>query len=87
MKSALYSCPILIKLDYLTRCSKNPQTSDFIQIRPVGANSMRTDGQMYYNGDAGSCFLQLCGRARQNDGILYSLTNRSSAIRRQNNKA
>jgi hypothetical protein len=45
MKSARYSCEILINFNYLDRFSKNPQIPNFIKIRPVGAELLHTDGR------------------------------------------
>ena len=36
--------PILITLNYLDKFSKNPQISNIIKIRPVGAELFLTDG-------------------------------------------
>jgi len=37
MQSTLYSFPILTKLKYSLRFSKNPRTSNFMKICPVGS--------------------------------------------------
>ena len=45
MQSILYSFPILTKLKYSLRFSKNPRTSNFMKIRPVGAELFHMDGR------------------------------------------
>ena len=42
---ALHSCPILMKLDFYRQISKNPQISNFMKIRAVGAELFHADGQ------------------------------------------
>jgi hypothetical protein len=45
MESIRFSCHILIKLNFLDRFSKNPLISNFMKIRPVGAELFHADGQ------------------------------------------
>ena len=45
MQSSRYSCPILMKLEFLVRFSKNIQISNFMKIRLVGAELFHADGQ------------------------------------------
>ena len=45
MLSTHYSCPILIKLDFINRFPKNTQISYVMEIRSVGAEMFRADGQ------------------------------------------
>jgi hypothetical protein len=45
MQSFHYSCQILIKLEYSRRFTKNTQISNFIKIRPVGAELFHADGR------------------------------------------
>jgi len=59
MYSAGYSCPILMKLEFLDRFSKNTQLSNFMEIRPPGPSCMRTDRP----DEANSRFSQFCERA------------------------
>jgi hypothetical protein len=40
-----YSCHILIKQTLLDKFSKNPQTSNFMKIRPVGAELFHANGR------------------------------------------
>ena len=39
------SCDILIKLEFLGRLSKNTQISNFMKIRPVGAEFFHAGGR------------------------------------------
>jgi len=63
----LKSCRILMKLEFLDIFSKNPQTSNFMKIRPVGAElfhaDRQTDGQTGRHDEANSRFSQFCERA------------------------
>jgi len=44
MLSDRYACQILMKLEFFDRFSKDTQISDFMKIRPVGAELfLRTD--------------------------------------------
>ena len=46
MKSTLYSRPILMKLEFSRYIfENNPQISNFMKIRPVGAELFYADGQ------------------------------------------
>jgi hypothetical protein len=45
MKSTGYSCPILVKLQFLDKRFKNTQKSNLMKIRPVRAELFRADGQ------------------------------------------
>jgi hypothetical protein len=45
MWSTRYSCPVLMKLYFLDKFSKNNQISNFIKIRPLGTELFRADGQ------------------------------------------
>jgi hypothetical protein len=62
MQSSLRSFPILRKLNYSLRFSKNPRISNFMKILPVGAELFhmdgRTDTQTY--DEANSRFSQFC---------------------------
>jgi hypothetical protein len=40
MKSARYSCQISIGYEFTRQFSKNPQMSNFMKIRPVGAETV-----------------------------------------------
>ena len=43
MYSKSYSCQILVKLEFLDRFTKNPSNTNFMIIRPVGAELLQTD--------------------------------------------
>jgi hypothetical protein len=57
--NTLYSCLILMALGFLDSFSKNTQMPNRMKIRPVGVESMRTDG----HDEANSRFSQFCERA------------------------
>jgi len=69
MYSTRYSCPIVMELEFffLDRFSKNPQISNFMKIRLVGAEMFHMDGQMDGRTDghdgANNRFSQFCERA------------------------
>jgi len=43
-QSTLYFCPILIKLEFFQRIFQNIQISNFMKIRPVGAELFHANG-------------------------------------------
>jgi hypothetical protein len=51
MCSTVHSRQILIKLEFLDKPSKNNQISNFMKIRPVGAELLHADGQTYIQTD------------------------------------
>jgi len=56
MGSTLYSCQILMKLEF----SKNSQISNFMEIRPVGAELFHADRQTDRNDEANIRSSQFC---------------------------
>jgi len=55
-------CPILMKLEFLERFSKNSQISNFMKIRPVGEEFFHTDGRTDRHDDANSRSPEFCER-------------------------
>jgi hypothetical protein len=45
MSSICYSCQILMKIEFCQRLSKNNRISNFMKIRPVGAELLHADGR------------------------------------------
>jgi hypothetical protein len=62
MESARYSCQILMILEFSRRVLKNLHLSNFMKIRPAGAE-FHADGQTDRRDEANSCFRQFCERA------------------------
>ena len=62
MYSTRYSCPIVMELEFffLDRFSKNPQISNFMKIRLVGAELFHADGQRERHDETNSHFSQFC---------------------------
>jgi hypothetical protein len=44
-KSILYSCPILMQLEFSRQIFENPRISNLMKIGPVGAELFRADGR------------------------------------------
>jgi hypothetical protein len=44
MWGTLHTCPILMKLEFSQQLFENTQISNFIEIRPVGAELFHADG-------------------------------------------
>jgi hypothetical protein len=63
MHSARYSCRILIKINFLDRFWKSTEMSNFMRIRPLGAELFHADGQTDKSEKAKSRFSQYCARA------------------------
>ena len=59
MRSKRYSCQILIELQFSRQVFEKFSYTNFMKIRPVGAE-FRADGQ---NDEANSRFSQFCERA------------------------
>jgi len=49
-----------MKLNFQDSFSKNTQISNFMKIRPVGAELFHADRWTDRHGEANSCFLKLC---------------------------
>jgi hypothetical protein len=81
-KSTCNSCQILMKLEFLDRFSRSIQESNFMKIRPVGAELFhadeRTDGRTDRHDEVNSCFSQFCERAF--DWVCGSLKLRKTEI-------
>jgi len=60
MYSTFYSCQILMELNFLNRFSENPQISNFMKIRTLGAELFHADGRTDRHDEANSRFSQLC---------------------------
>jgi hypothetical protein len=50
-------------LNFLNEISKNPQMSNFMKIRPLGAELFHPDGQTNIYDEANNRFSQFCERA------------------------
>ena len=46
-ESTRFSCRILMKLEYLHRCSKNTHIPNFIKIRPVEGDLFHAEGETH----------------------------------------
>jgi len=51
-----------MKLEFVDKFSKNIQISNFMKIRPVGADSFYADGRTDRHNERDSRFSQLCER-------------------------
>jgi hypothetical protein len=58
-----YCCRILNKLEFSRQFSINPQISNFMKIRPVGAELFHAHGRTDRHDDDNSRFSQFCERA------------------------
>ena len=59
-QSTHYPCQILMKLNFLNRFTKSAQTSNLIQIHPVGGDFFYSGGQANRQDEANSRFSQFC---------------------------
>jgi len=55
-----------MNIKFLDRFSKNTQMSNFMKIRPVGAELFRTDRQTFRHDEVHCHFSQFCERAWHN---------------------
>jgi len=63
-QSTRYSCQIFNEtLIFVNRFSKKTQISNFMEVRPVGAELLHADGRTDRNDQTNSCFSQFCQRA------------------------
>ena len=62
-----YSCQILIELEFFSQIFGNPQISNFMKIRPVGAALFHGGGRTERHGEANSHFSQIFQRVREQD--------------------
>jgi len=56
MQSTIYFSRILIKIELFGQILKNPQISNFMKIRPVGAELLHADGRTDRHDEANSRF-------------------------------
>ena len=71
MLSVLYSCRILMKLEFCRQEFRQILTTNFMKIRQVGAEfSVRTDGQTDMD-EADSRFSQFCVRMCLKSVLLF----------------
>ena len=63
-----YSCQILIKLEFSPQIFGNPHISNFMKIRPVGAE-FHEGGRTERHAEAKSRFLQICQRVKEQDAF------------------
>jgi hypothetical protein len=47
MYSTRYSCPLIIKLEFLLQILEDPHILSFIKIRPVGADLFHAEGRTH----------------------------------------
>jgi hypothetical protein len=64
-----YSCQILIKLEFSPHIFGNSQISNFMKIRPVGAELFHEGGRTEIHGEANSRFSQICQRVKEQDTL------------------
>jgi hypothetical protein len=64
---------ILIKLEFSRQILKNPQTSNFMKTRPVGAGLFHADGRTDRHDEANIIFSQFC-ETHQKNGWEYTST-------------
>ena len=64
-----YSCQILIKLEFSQQIFGNPHISNFMKIRPVGAELFHEGGRTERDGEANSRFSQISQRVKEQDAF------------------
>jgi hypothetical protein len=65
MQSTQYPFPILMKLGFADRFSKNPQISNFIKICPLEAELFYVEGRTDRHDEANGHFSLFCESAQQ----------------------
>jgi len=62
-KCACFSCPILVKFDFLDKILENTQISNSIKVRLMAAELFHADRRTDRYDEANSCSSQFCERA------------------------